>query len=254
MDIESSLNLIGGLPSASAVGYLSPEIAGEGTKIIMSDGEAVAYAPPPAKPNIPDWSEFKSIKKYFHRTGYQVYPCWLYHPSEQPIMVKNADEASKFGVTFREATRDEKSRYGVRFTWDYADDSPWRAHPYTEKPNHHLERYSNVKAVVHRTATSAEDQHKLVEAIIPQVAAAVAQALKMTVPNAPPQVSQGDWEEFQKFKAWRQAAETTEAVVAENSDEGEKALWTAEAERVGVKVDRRWSVTRLIQEVDKASK
>src|SRR5262245_24120542 len=118
------------LPPRSAVGYLDPEIAGEGQKVLLSDGEQVDFSPPPPKPVMPDWSQIKSIRKYFGRTKHAVYPAWLYHPTEPARVVKNADEAAVLGVCYRDATVDERGRYGITHTWDWKDGCLWRAIPY----------------------------------------------------------------------------------------------------------------------------
>ena len=40
--------------------FLDPTISGEGTKVILSNGNEVSIRPSPVKPNIPDWSEYKT--------------------------------------------------------------------------------------------------------------------------------------------------------------------------------------------------
>src|SRR6185312_6341739 len=107
------------LPPKSQVGVIDPEIAGEGVKVIYSDGEQGMWTPPPPRPVMPDWSGIKSIARYFNRTGHAVWPAWLYHPTEEPRLLKNADEAAELGVCYREATMDEKGRYGRSHVWDW---------------------------------------------------------------------------------------------------------------------------------------
>src|SRR5690349_3209911 len=101
------------LPPRSQVGYLDPEIAGEGQKVIgevgqqliLSDGEQITYEVLPPKVVMPDLSSVKSLSRYFNRRGYQVYPAWLYHPIEQPRLVKTAQEAAALGIRYRQATQ-----------------------------------------------------------------------------------------------------------------------------------------------------
>src|SRR6266436_1664891 len=118
------------LPPKSQVGVLDLEIAGEGQKVILSDGEQVAWTPPPPRPVVPDWSQIKSIQQYFNRTGYRVWPSWLYHPTEEARLVKDQDEAAELGVCYREATPDEHNRYGKKHVWDWTNESQWRPTPY----------------------------------------------------------------------------------------------------------------------------
>ena len=260
--MESNFNLLGNLPKPSEVGYLSAEIAGEGLKIRMGEGGEETFSPPASRAVDPgeSWKEIKSIKKYFHRTGYQVYPMWIYHPSEPARIVKNEEEAAKFGVKFRLATRDERARYGVQYTWDYLDGSQWRTHPHEDKPAFRPDEYANVKNVVRHGPSSVQQQNELINMLVPQVAAAVAQALKIAAPQAPASVNPADWDAFQEFLAWKKSAEAAEVVAApveeastQDDEEAELNMWRAEAERLGVKVDKRWGLARIQSEIEKAA-
>lgn len=208
------------LPSKAKVGYLDPEIAGEGLKVILSDGDQVSWTPPPAKPVMPDWSTIKSIRHYFNRTGYQVFPAWLYHPTEEPRLVKNADEAAELGVCYREANNDERSRYGLKAVWDWQDDSKWRPQPYEGRIKFDPMKPGTGKTYMATQQSPGAAQHQLLEAIIPAVAAAVAKSLQANGPAAPASIAPGDWEEFLKFKAWQQATATVDAVTSEASENG----------------------------------
>src|ERR1700688_4134504 len=100
------------LPPRSKVGYLDQEIAGEGQKVMLSDGEIVGWNPPPENLVIPDYSKIKSLAKYFHRTGGSPYPAWIYHPIEVPRVIKNAAEGEELGIRYRQTTQDERMRFG----------------------------------------------------------------------------------------------------------------------------------------------
>lgn len=265
------------LPPRSKVGYLDPEIAGEGQKVIMSDGDQVSWNPPPAKLVIPDISGIKSIAKYFGRTGTQVWPAWLYHPTEAPRIVKNADEAAQLGVCYREATIDERGRYGLKHVWDWQEDSQWRPQPHRDQ-KFDAASPGTGKNVVIGPANPAIAQNALLEALIPTVTAAVVAGLKSSgAAPAPNAVDPAQWEAFLQFQAWQKTqaavAAVGERIEAEGSGDGagegsgassgnalnaltpeqERALWVTEAEAKGIKVDGRWSIERLRSEVEKAA-
>lgn len=272
--VEFALDGGGKLPSRRDVGYLDNEIASEGMKVLQSDGEVVNWTPPPDRLAIPDFSQIKSIRKYFNRTGHQVYPAWLYHPTEEAVVVKNREEAMTLGVFYRKATLEEAGRYGVKAVWDWEPKCQWRPTPYPSKRVIDPVNPGAGKTYVHREQSSAVAQHALVEALIPQVAAAVAQALKSSGPGAPAHVDAKEWDKFLAFQAWQK----TQAVVAELAQpalvdeipgeddpeddmdpdanalthEQEMLLWTNAAEQKGIKVDKRWSLKTLKTEVEKA--
>lgn len=256
------------LPPKGQVGYLDPEIAGEGAKVILSDGEHVSWNPPPARPIMPDWSEIKSIARYFHRTGYEVYPAWLYHPTEEPRLVKNADEAAKLGVCYRQATIEEKGRYGLNAVWDWQDDSHWRPQPHAA-PKFDPKKPGQGKTYLPAAPNPANEQSRLLEALVPAVAAAVAQSLKATGPAAPATIDPKDWDAFLQFQAFQKASQALDVVKETASQEqpgnalagagdlldesGERADLEAQAAAKGIKVDGRWSNARLKAELEKAA-
>lgn len=263
------------LPSRNEVGYLDREIADEGQAVKLSDGENLSWTPPPEKLAMPDFSQVKSIRKYFNRTGYQVYPAWLYHPKEPARIVNNSDEAMALGVFYREATTEERGRYGVKAVWDWKPECQWRPTPWSETRTIDPMNPGAGKNFVHREESRAVAQNALVEALIPQVAAAVAQALKSSGPSAPAHIDAKEWEQFIAFQAWQKTQSAVKEVFVpeiaheliddtvslEGDDAGdngltheqEMALWAAEAERKGVKVDKRWGLARLKEEVEKAA-
>jgi hypothetical protein len=258
------------LPPKSAVGYLDPEIAGEGQQVLMSDGEQVNWSPPPVKPVMPDWSGIKAIRKFFGRSGHQTWPAWLYHPTQGDRVVKNAEEAATLGICYRAATIDERGRYGVKAVWDWKDDCLWRPEPHAGKLRFDPSNPGQGKIYQASMPNPTAIQNDLVRALIPEVAAAVAAALKTTGPNAPSTVDPKQWEAFLQFQAWQKTAEAVEAIVegdvAVNAEEPEetnalagenaltpdqeRTLWEEEAKRKGLKVDSRWSLKKLISVVE----
>ena len=65
---------------------------------------------------------------------------------------------------------------------------------------------------------------------------------------APAHVNSKEWEEFLAFQAFKKTTETVNALASEEADD-ERSTWIAEADRLGMKVDKRWSTERLKSEV-----
>jgi hypothetical protein len=285
--IESNYAIVGGatgaggttwsrnpLPKGTVKRSLDAEVAGEGGKVvdgsrvILSDGTVVPYVRPAEKLRIPDWSEIESIKHYFGPRGYQPYPSWFYHPVRDPVLIKDAKEAAEYGIVYRKTTEDERNRFGRNETWDWEEGCEWRPHPFSA-PKLNFADHAGSKNVIHGTPDPSRVQADLVSS----VAAAVAQVLKLTPgTTAPPAVDPKQWDEFIAFQAWKKANEVIAAEVVrddvETADEPEgdnsllsnalspeqdRMLWEQEASRLGVKVDKRWSLATLRGEVEKAS-
>lgn len=268
-DVFSNLDL-SKIPPRNSVGYLDGEIADEGQKVILSDGEQVSWTPPPVKPSIPDWSQIKSLRKYFGRTGHQAFPAWFYHPTEQPRLMKNAKEAkAELGIFYRQATIDERGRYGVNAVWDWEKGCKWRAAPW-EVAKFDPQNPGLGKTYVPSPPNPIVAQNALLEALIPAVAAAVAQSLKSTGQAAPAEIDKAQWEAFLAFQAFQKANEVVgslkenPAAAAEgnalalegsngaNGAETERAQLEATATAKGIKVDGRWSLEKLRSAIDKA--
>ena len=275
-DVQSDFNILGGLPKGSARIALDPSIADEGAKvikgdeIILSNGDHVAWTPPPEKIVMPDLSGIKSLRAYFGQRGYRVYPAWLYHPSKSAVLVKDAKEAAEYGIVHRQTSPDERSRYGAKDVWDWEQGSQWRPNPHTD-PKFDPKNPGAGKNLIHSAPDPKIAQHELVAALIPAVAAAVAQSLKASGPAAPASVDQTQWEAFLAFQAWQktqevvagaaaaierdmqeQIREPDDPLASALSPEQDRLLWEEEAKRVGVKVDGRWSTERLKAAVEKA--
>lgn len=256
------------LPSKREVGVLSPDIAGEGAKVLMVDGEVITFNPSPPKPVMPDWSEIKSIRHYFNRTGFKVFPAWLYHPTEQPRIVKDAHEAAELGVCWREATIEEKGRYGLEHVWDWKEDCEWRQTPFKTERKYDPRKPEQGKEYIATPVAQATANRELLNTVLPEVTAAVVAALKQGGSVAPDKIDPKQWESFLAFQAWQKTQQAIDLIapVIGNAAEGnalaptepipeenERALWEAEAERKGIKVDGRWSLERLKAAVDKAA-
>jgi hypothetical protein len=278
MDVTSDFNILGGLPKGSARQALDAEIANEGgkvlagDKVLLSNGEQVAWTPPPEKLVMPDLSNVKSLRHYFGQRGFQVYPAWLYHPTKPAVIVQNAKEAAEHGIVYRQATVDERNRYGLKDVWDWEEDSKWRPTPWSV-PKFDPKNPGSGKTVIYSAPDPRIAQNDLVAQLIPAVAAAVAQSLKTTGPAAPASVDPAQWEAFLAFQAFQKAQEVVTAVASEPHQEGQggsdqtlfseggnalspeqdRFLWEEEAKRLGIKVDGRWSNERLKAEVQKAS-
>lgn len=241
------------LPPKSSVGYLDPEIAGEGEKAQLSDGENMSWTPPPEKLVMPDWSQIKSIRQYFGRKGGPVYPAWLFHPTEPDTLVKNAAEAAALGVMYRKATQEERERYGHESVWDWETDSKWRPRP-QRAPKFDPMNMGTGKIYQAAPHNPVGAQERLIESLIPAVAAAVAQSLKATGPSAPATIDPKQWEAFLAFQAFQKTTAAVNALADEADAEeataaDDHSLWVGEAERLGMKIDKRWSTERLKSEV-----
>jgi hypothetical protein len=284
-DVVSDFDLTKGMPKGAAMRALDSEIANEGAKvvgrgeeIILSNGDRVAWTPPPEKLVIPDLSNTKSLRHYFGQRGHQVYPAWLYHPTKDAILVKDAAEAAKVGIVFRQATNDERNRYGLKEVWDWEDGCEWRPNPYRVEAFDPHGPASGQKNLISKAPDPGVSQHQLVAALIPSVAAAVAQALKADGPGKPANIDAAQWEQFIAFQAWQKTSEAVSTIaqtVTDDPDSGKRddiangasadllgnaltpeqdhVLWEAEATRLGVKIDKRWGTDRLKEEVAKAS-
>ena len=256
------------LPPKSQVGTLALDVAEEGQKVILSDGDVVNWTPPPPAPVMPDWSQIKSIRKYFNRTGHAAWPAWLYHPTEPARIVTNQHEAADLGVCYREADGNERAKYGLQHVWDWKEDSQWRPTPWVA-PKFDPAKPGQGKNYVAAARDPMLAQNEMVATVVASVLAAMKQG--GTAPTAPAAVDSGQWDAFLKFQAWQKAQEVVAEVagpdgapelrqeesatnaLAGADEPDERESWLAEAERKGVKVDGRWSTDRIKSEVLKAA-
>lgn len=237
------------IPPKSQVGVFDPESIGEGQSLkaaVLSEGQAEEWNPPALQSAFPDWSKIPQLRKYFGRKGGPVYPAWLFHPTDADRQVHNAEEAGDLGVIYRETTPDERYQFGKDAIWDWKkgeEDQQWRPFPQQRRkfdPNH----METGKIYLPPTASSQPN----IESLVAAVTASVLSAMKATSPVAPSHVNSKEWDEFLAFQAFKKTTETVNALSSE--DEGdERTSWLAEAERLGMKVDKRWSTERLKTEV-----
>jgi len=169
-----------------------------------------------------------------------------------------------FGVCYREASMDERGRYSRSHVWDWKDDCQWRPQP-LGKPKFDPQKPGQGKTYIATPPNPVVAQNALLEALIPAVAAAVAQSLKSNGPGAPADVDPKQWDAFLQFQAWQKSTEAVEALSVGAPEvetpnalgtifpEEDRTLLEQEAERKGIKVDGRWSLSRLKSEVEKAA-
>jgi hypothetical protein len=247
------------IPPKSEVGVLSPEIAGEGQQIMNSQGEIVNWNPPPQRLVMPDWSQIKKIQKYFNRKDHSDWPSYIYNKDTgETRIMKNAEEAAQFGIGIRKRNEDEAARFGAGNTWDWEKDSPWRPQPSAKHVKPDPKSTGKILVETSRPQVSMEQT-------VAAVVAAVTERMKGQTPSAPSNVSNSDWDEFQRFIAFKKASELTGMEKPEKAVDGgeinanalsdgqEKNLWIEEATSRGIKVDKRWSVDRIKAEVEKAA-
>lgn len=254
------------LPARAQVGVISAEIAGEGEKVILSDGTQRPWKKKLPPPLIPDWSKIESIAHYFGREGYSVYPAWLYHPKQPKRIVMNADEAMELGICYREATIEEKGRYGVQHVWDWTAECEWRPTQFMVEPFNPANPGLG-KNYIPTAPNPMVAQNALIDSLIPKVAMAVAEGLRSSGPGAPADVDPVEWNEFQKFMAWKKTREAVDDLGADAGSSGspslaglldglpsdERGQWEKKAADLGIKVDNRWSLETLIARVQKAA-
>jgi hypothetical protein len=228
------------LPSRSEVGLLDPEIANEGEKVVhLNHGEKSGFAPPPIKHVTPDWSEIKSIRHLFGRTGYDVYPAWVYHAETgEARLIQDHKSAMELGIYYRDASNEEKGRYGISAVWDWKPDCPWRPKPEKKvkfDPSNPGTGKTYVAPPVDHAAAQSAAMSELAKAIVggnQSLLRELAGALKGLSENAPAAGEQGNM----------LSAHT------ERTDLEKKAT------SLGIKIDGRWSAEKLRGEVDKAER
>lgn len=239
--------------------YLDPEIANEGTKVLLSDGQEVSWNPPAAKPVIPDWSENKSIKHYFHRVGYQPFPAWFYGPNGEERIFLNREEAAQEGIIFRKASFEEKGMFGRDYVWDKAAGCHWSPIPYPGTKRFDPNNVGAGKNYIARPPDPKIAENELLARLIPLVAASVTTALKGSgEAQAPPQVDPKLWERFMAFVAFEKTQEALEPANEQPDEEpaadpqdDERSEWIAKAKEAGIKIDGRWKLDKLRKNVMK---
>lgn len=239
------------IPPKSEVGVFNPADIGEDKSIaVLSNGTEEEWNPPALQTAFPDWSKVPQLRKYFGRKGGPVYPAWLFHPTEADKLIHNAEEAGALGVIYRQATDEERFQFGHQNVWDWKrgeEDLKWRPFPQQRRKfdPHHMETGKIYQAA----ATSSQPN---IESLVAAVTASVLAAMKSTTPSAPAHVDTKQWDEFLAFQAFKKTTETVNALASDEEAteaNNERSSWIAEAERLSMKVDKRWSTERLKSEV-----
>jgi hypothetical protein len=239
--------------------YLDPEIANEGVSAETS------WAPSVAEAQIPSYKGIKSILKYFPQFSgrpyqHQTYPCWFYHPTEEPRLVQNimtgedpprvikraSELAKELGCVYRESTMEEKAQGFPANRWVYS--SEWRATPYHTK-------FNPLKPDTGKHVVSGKEPSMSQSDLIATTVAAILAKMGNGTPETVPEHA-SDKIEFEAFKAWKKslAAPEEEASNALSpSEEDVRSAFEAEAISRNIKIDRRWSLDRLKAEIEKAA-
>lgn len=201
-----------GPASREARQYLDPKIAGEGTKVRLSNGSEITWSPPPTKTIMPDWSQVKHLQKYFNRREYQFFPCWLYHPHLPPVCVLSAQEAGEdYGVELKVRTEAERQRYGGgEYRWEFSGE--WRTTPFTAPPPTMDTVRKNV--IAHRADPIAD----LARLLGGQVRVDPARI------EAKPEIDQAMLDEFRQFQQWKATQAAMREAAARGAAHAEAAL------------------------------
>lgn len=211
----------------SNIEYLDPEIANDGQSAnnwqpgawtntpATSDEE---YQPEFEPPHINDYAAFKKhkhYKQYFRPYRYQPFPAWMYHPTQEPRIVKSKDEVIALGQEWSPQPLKRRA------------DMTGKSLPVKSE----TQRLAEVVA----QALASQQGNKPVDSnAIAAIVAAVVAAIPRGADTAP--VSPGKSEV---------APETPEVP---SEDDERKALLEL-AEKEGVKTDKRWSNARLKKEL-----
>ena len=234
--------------------YLDPSISGEGTKVIMSDGQVVTYNPPPPQPVIPDHSKVKHLQKYYNRTDHNYFPMWLYHPSEPAVIAKSAQEAGEvYGVEWVETTEDERREYGLgSHRWKcsrgwqqkpfpkdikFDPNNPVHGKNYIAAPAKPIDPTIAQNAMVEQLVTSLQSGNR---DLLMQLAAIFAQAVGGSAP-----VLRDAAADLQTPVPAEALSSGHRAAMEAIKDDGERAQWESIAREANIKVDGRWSLKKL---------
>lgn len=224
--------------------YLDPEIAAEGQR-------ADDWQPFQEPPRIPDYKGIKTIAKYFPQHSgrpyrHQPFPAYLYHRTEPPRLVQNAEQAAALGVEWK-ADQYGELRWHCSGEWQHRPVGLAKFDPKAPGAG---------KNVVVPGQGSQAAQSEMIAAVVAAVTAQMAKGASAPAATDP------DYLEFQAFKAWKaqQAKVGTEEggapaapanALKPLSPDEEKAVLVDLADEKGVKIDKRWSLDRIKAELDK---
>ena len=272
MSFESNFDL-SKIPPKSKVGYLSPEIAGEGqsaSDFVPYENESNAgWTPPPVKSVFPDISGIKSIQKYFRQYVFMPFPSWVYHPTEEPRKVTER-EAFALGVRYRKATTEERVKYGAAEAF-YDCQGEWRTTPFDKDVAFNPQKLGPGKTYIPATLDPVKTQIELMRTLAAGQKSSDPAAYSAVLATVDAMQKQID--ALQEMLSKTQYAEEAEGAMIPANDndpnapandnepevsnaltpEQDKEVWKAAAEQKGIKIDGRWSLKRLKEEVDKVA-
>jgi hypothetical protein len=224
--------------------YLDPEISGEGTKVIHSDGSVVHFNPPPVKAAIFDYSQVKILQKYFNRTDFHFFPTWVYHPDGREETAKDAQECGdKYGIFLVKRSAEEKAKFGGGdYRWEFSDTTEWRPVRVVPK-KFDPENPDTGKIYVPRAPDPKIANHELIERVVAAMQGGqndfllkLLSAMQNTTSNA-------------AVPAPEEAKEPEASAVELGSQKSAKEHWQAVAEEAGVEIDKRWGIDRIKTEI-----
>ena len=256
------------------VDYLDPEIANEG---ISAD----AWTPVVAEARVPDYRGIKSIAKYFPQfTGrpyeHKTFQCFLYHPSGKTALIKDRysapgmdgeptkliksarEQAEELGCVYRQSTGDELGQGFPSHRWVYTGE--WRAQPFEIHKKFKPSEAGMGKTVVTPQSNGGGASAETIAAVVAAVLAKTGNGQDQAPISADP-----DYAEFVAFKAWKAtqsgvvehprdpAPENALSSGAQKTETARKADLLEEAKRLGVTVDGRWGIDRIIAELGGAA-
>lgn len=177
---------------------------------ILAEGESAdTFQPFVDKPHIPDYEALckasPKLRRLFPQYSgipykHQPWPAWLYHPTHAPVQVRNAEQAAKLGVVWRQCTYEERAQGWPEFRWEYSGE--WRATPQNVSFDPSNPGYG--KSVVRGNPATPSPNDMIaavVAAVMTQVSATQAQQAAAGAPVAAS--VDPEWAEFQAFKAWK---------------------------------------------------
>ena len=137
------------------------------------------------------------------------------------MICKNADEAAEIGVGYREATEEERQRFGLRALWDWNDDSPGAQSRGREQPSS-TQTSRGRERTIFRPHRATHRRSAIWPTILsPRVAAAVASALHGSGgPSKPAALDDAEWQEFIAFQAWKKTKEAVADLAHEERPSG----------------------------------
>lgn len=212
--------------------YLDPEIANEGQR---ADDDSV----PMEAAHVFDYAPLKTDKKYakYFRYEYQRYPAIFYHPNGKQRIVHNHEEASEL-----DGVKPIRGGWYCEGEWQSVEED---AHPV--KPS--LTEFGKI-LVGDSAAKIAGSTNETMAQILQQM-------LKSGQVPANPAMDQ----EYQDYLAWKRmrdaaASKPVHAEIVEPtalSDADVKAKLIDIAKEKGIPADKRWSLDRIKEELDKVA-